>query len=64
MRYTAVKTFAGAVSMKAGETRELSEQTAADLLHCGYVIAAETKGEEKNEAKRSNARQRKAGNAH
>ncbi len=50
--------------MKAGETRELSEQTAADLLHCGYVIAAETKGEEKNEAKRGNSGKRKACDAH
>ena len=62
--YTANVSFAGKVSMYKGEVRELSEAAASELLRCGYISEVEPEKEEAHETKRSNARQRKAGNAH
>ena len=38
MRVKALVGFAGAVSMVAGETRELDEAIARDLLRAGYIV--------------------------
>ncbi|MCM1525566.1 MAG: hypothetical protein NC120_14060 [Ruminococcus sp.] len=65
MKYTAVRAFAGIISMKKGETRELPCGAAlTDLLRCGYVIPCDPSESEevKSEAKRGKQRQRKAGN--
>ena len=54
----AVVSFAGMVSMAAGETREVSNDIAADLITAGYVkeVKAERtqKKGEKDESKRGN----------
>ena len=34
--------FAGLVTMAAGETREVCEEVAADLLRAGYVVEVKT----------------------
>lgn len=44
MKIKALTSFAGKVSMFAGEVREVEDQTAASLIACGY---AEKQGEEK-----------------
>lgn len=65
MRVKALKTFAGAVSMRAGDIKELPKGEAlSDLLRCGYVISCDPSESEgaKNEAKRGKHKQRKAGN--
>ena len=38
MKVKALVGFAGAVSMAAGETRELDEAIARDLLRAGYIV--------------------------
>lgn len=38
MKVKALVSFAGAVSMYAGETRDIDDNIARDLLHAGYVI--------------------------
>ena len=38
MKVKALVGFAGAVSMAAGETRELDETIARDLLRAGYIV--------------------------
>ena len=55
--------FAGIVTMKKGEERELEASAAlSDLLRCGYV--SEVKGEViPDEGKRDNPRKRKAESA-
>lgn len=43
MKFKALKNFCGAISMYAGEVRELTEGEATkDLLSAGYIEAAET----------------------
>ena len=37
--------FAGQVSMAAGEVREIPEDLAAPLLRCGYLKEADQEGE-------------------
>ena len=44
MKIKANTSFVGAVSMYAGEVREVDDKTAAYLIACGY---AEKQGEEK-----------------
>lgn len=39
--YRAAVSFAGQVSMAAGEVREIPEDLAAPLLRCGYLKEAE-----------------------
>lgn len=38
MKVKALVGFAGAVSMAAGETKELDEAIARDLLRAGYIV--------------------------
>lgn len=38
MKVKALVGFAGAVSMAAGEIRDIDEAIARDLLHAGYVV--------------------------
>lgn len=48
MKVKALVSFAGAVSMYAGEIREIDNILARDLLHAGYVI--EDKADKAQEA--------------
>lgn len=48
MKVKALVGFAGAVSMAAGETRELDEAIARDLLRAGYIV--EDKADKAQEA--------------
>ena len=48
MKVKALVGFAGAVSMAAGETRDIDNILARDLLHAGYVI--EDKADKAQEA--------------
>lgn len=38
MRVKALESFAGAVSMAAGETKDIDDAIAQDLLRAGYVV--------------------------
>lgn len=50
MKYRAVVSFSGAVSMAEGEIAEIADKAVSeDLLNAGYIVAAE---ERKNESKR------------
>ena len=50
MRYKALTSFSGLVSMAVDEVREISDQSIADdLLHAGYIM--EMKADTKNETK-------------
>lgn len=70
MKIEAQKTFAGLISMKKGQIRELPQGAAlSDLLRCGYVreipeeaANSDPPSEEAvtDEDKRGNARKRKA----
>lgn len=51
MRYRALKTFAGQVTMRRGEERELASSLAAPLVECGYL----EKVVKKKEGKRDHA---------
>jgi hypothetical protein len=54
MKYKAVVSFSGAVSMAEGETAEIVDETiSADLLKAGYITAVE---EPKHESKRNKAK--------
>ena len=48
MKVKALVSFAGVVSMGAGETRDIDDNIARDLLHAGYVI--EDKADKAQEA--------------
>lgn len=48
MKVKALVSFAGAVSMYAGEIREIDDTIARDLLHAGYVV--EDKADKAQEA--------------
>lgn len=50
MRYEATVAFAGRVSMRKGEVRELTKSLATPLVKCGYL-----KEVRQNESKRTNA---------
>ena len=66
MKYKATKTFAGSITMKRGEIRELSADDAKSLLRAGYIeevggkneakAEAEPKAEEKEEAPKKAAK--------
>ena len=43
--YRAAVSFAGQVSMAAGEVREIPEDLAAPLVRCGYLKEADQEGE-------------------
>lgn len=49
MKYKATKTFAGLVSMRRGEIRELSDEDAKSLLRAGYIEEVGGKNEAKAE---------------
>ena len=54
MKYKAVVSFSGTVSMAEGETAEIVDETiSADLLKAGYITAVE---EPKHESKRNKAK--------
>ncbi len=43
MRVKALKSFAGSISMAAGETREIADDAVArDLMRAGYIVAEKT----------------------
>lgn len=51
MRVKAVRTFAGIISMGAGEVREiLDEEIAKDLLRAGHVVEAKAEKEAEKQA--------------
>lgn len=51
MKYKALTTFSGAVSMVAGEVRELTDKAVIDdLLHAGYIAQVEAKASTKGKA--------------
>ena len=41
MKVKATISFAGGLSMAAGEVRDVPKDTAAPLLKCGYLVAVE-----------------------
>lgn len=58
MKVRAAVTFAGLISMRAGETGELAASEAlSDLLRCGYVerVTEDIKSETETEAVKSEA---------
>lgn len=57
MKIKALVSFAGAVSMRLGEIKEIGDDTAADLISAGYAEKLPDTGEvEKNEGKRNNGK--------
>lgn len=52
-KYEAVIAFAGQVTMRKGEARELDSSLAAPLVKCGYL--KEKKAVKSKESKRNNA---------
>ena len=55
MKYEAQITFAGKVSMRAGEVRELERSLAEPLIKCGYLKAKrERKAVTPDESERDN----------
>lgn len=57
MKIKAERSFAGMITMKKGEERELDGSPAlAELLRCGYVTRA---GDEDGEGQRNNSRRHK-----
>lgn len=55
MKVRATVSFAGKVSMAAGEARDIPEEVAAPLLRCGYLVPAEPK-EEKQPVRKTGRR--------
>ena len=54
MKYKAVVSFSGTISMAEGEIAEIANPTiSADLLKAGYIVAVE---EPKHESKRNKAK--------
>lgn len=41
MQYKATVSFAGDVTMCAGEVREIADEKAAPLVACGYIVPVE-----------------------
>ena len=57
MKYKALTTFSGAVSMVAGEVRELTDKAVIDdLLHASYIAQAEAKASAKSKAVKKTAK--------
>ena len=57
MKYKALTTFSGAVSMVAGEVRELTDKAVIDdLLHAGYIAQAEAKASAESKAVKKTAK--------
>lgn len=54
MKYRAIISFAGQVTMRKGEERELKSSLASPLVKCGYLEAV--KAVKKKENKRNNTR--------
>lgn len=53
MLVKALKSFAGSISMYAGETREVEDkEILADLLGAGYIEEVKAKAEEKKSSKK------------
>lgn len=50
--YKATVSFAGRVSMRRGEERELAAEIAAPLLKCGYLEEVKGKENKRNRQKR------------
>lgn len=54
MKYKAIVSFSGVVSMAEGEITEIADKAVSeDLLSAGYIVAAE---ERKNESKRAKSK--------
>lgn len=54
MRYKAVVSFSGIISMAEGEITEIADKAVSDdLLDAGYIVAAE---EQRNESKRTKSK--------
>lgn len=53
MRYEATVAFAGQVSMRKGEVRELTKPLAAPLVKCGYLKEVKQKESKRNNTGRS-----------
>lgn len=53
MRYEAMVTFAGQVSMRKGEVRELTKSLAAPLVKCGYLKEVKQKEGKRNHTGRN-----------
>lgn len=54
MRYKAVVSFSGTISMAEGEIAEIADKAVSDdLLNAGYIVEAE---EQKNESKRTRSK--------
>lgn len=51
MKVKATVTFAGEVTMTAGEVRDVPDAVAAPLLECGYLISAEEPKKAKKDKK-------------
>ena len=51
MQYRATISFAGEVSMYAGEVREVEESKAAPLVECGYLKPVEKHAAAKKKSK-------------
>lgn len=52
MKFRATVTFAGQVSMRRGEARELTADIAAPLLKCGYLEEVKENEDKRNRPKR------------
>lgn len=53
MRYEATVAFAGQVSMRKGEVRELTKSLAAPLVKCGYLKEVRQKESKRNNTGRN-----------
>lgn len=54
MKYKAVVSFSGVISMAEGEIAEIADKAVSDdLLNAGYIVEAE---ERKNESKRAKSK--------
>lgn len=59
MRVKATVSFTGAVTMFAGEVREITDGSVlTDLIRCGYVTPLEEKSPKPNQPKPKSRRQR------
>lgn len=54
MTYRATVSFAGQISMRRGEERELKASIASPLLKCGYLEEVKDKEGKRNNSKGSN----------
>lgn len=63
MRYRAIVSFSGKISMAMGQVREISDESLVkDLLRAGYIIPLEAKEEKAKEVKAEKPKTRRKGN--